>query len=70
MSYEKYKDSIKKTNVARRAAVKILINNHRAEFDELYVQQAKEHGLNPVKIAGQIKKAAEGKDELEVVKND
>lgn len=56
MSYEKYKENIKATNEARRAAVRLLINNHREEFDELYVYEAHKRGLNPTKITAQIKR--------------
>ena len=52
-TYEKYKEVIKATNVARREAVKMLIENHRAEFDELYIQTATQMGLNPKKIVSQ-----------------
>lgn len=55
-SYQKYKDSIKTTNIARRAAVRTLIDNHREEFDALYIDEATKRGLNPTKIASQIKK--------------
>lgn len=55
-SYQKYKDSIKQTNVARRSAVRVLIDNHREEFDALYIEEAKKLGLNPTKIEAQIKK--------------
>lgn len=56
MSYQKYKETIKSTNEARRAAVRVLIDNHRQEFDEIYLVKAKERGLNPTKIASQVKK--------------
>lgn len=57
MSYEKYKDTIKVTNTARRAAVKILIDKHRAEFDELYLSEAEKRGLNPTKIKAKAARA-------------
>lgn len=53
MSYEKYKESIVLTNKARREAVKVLIANHREEFDGIYVEIAKNHGLNPTKTISQ-----------------
>jgi hypothetical protein len=56
MSYQKYKETIKATNEARRAAVRVLIDNHREEFDAIYLVKAKERGLNPTKIASQVKK--------------
>lgn len=58
MSYEKYKDTIKATNEARRTAIRELINAHRAEFDEIYIRVATERGLNPTKIVAQVAKAA------------
>lgn len=64
MSYEKYKESIKATNEARRAAVRTLIENHRKEFDNLYVEEAHKRGLNPVKIVGQLEREA-AKESLE-----
>ncbi len=57
MSYEKYKETIKATNEARRSAVRELINNHRQEFDQLYVAEATKIGLNPTKIVAQLKRA-------------
>ena len=59
MSYEKYKEVIKATNVARREAVKVLIENHREEFDNLYLEVARNHGLNPKKIESQIRRNKE-----------
>jgi hypothetical protein len=56
MSYQKYKENIKATNVARRAAIRVLIDNHREEFDNLYIEEAKKHGLNPTKIESQVRK--------------
>lgn len=56
MSYEKYKETIKATNVARRSAIKILIDNHRDEFDQLYLTEANLMGLNPTKIKAQVKR--------------
>jgi hypothetical protein len=56
MSYQKYKETIKLTNEARRAAVRVLINQHREEFNELYFTEATKCGLNPTKIAAQIEK--------------
>lgn len=57
MSYEKYKDTIKATNEARRAAVKELIDRHREEFNSLYIAEAETRGLNPSKIRGEIERA-------------
>lgn len=57
MSYQKYKETIKATNEARRDAVRVLIDNHREEFDAIYLEKAKARGLNPTKIAASIKKA-------------
>lgn len=54
MSYEKYKDTIKATNTARRNAVKKLIDLHRQEFDQLYLIEAQAIGLNPSKIKAQV----------------
>lgn len=62
MSYQKYKETIKQTNEARRAAVRVLIDNHRQEFDEIYLVKAKERGLNPTKIASQVKKVELAKE--------
>lgn len=62
MSYQKYKETIKATNEARRAAVRVLIDNHREEFDAIYLVKAKERGLNPTKIASQIKKGEMAKN--------
>lgn len=56
MSYQKYKEVIKATNVARRNAIKVLIDNHRDEFDQLYVEAATTMGLNPTKIKAQVKR--------------
>lgn len=56
MSYEKYKDVIKTTNVARRAAIRTLIENHRDEFDALYIAEAEARGLNPTKIRAKIER--------------
>lgn len=56
MSYQKYKETIKKTNEARRSAVRVLIENHREEFDAIYLEKAKTYGLNPTKIASQVKR--------------
>ena len=67
MHYEKYKDRIKKTNEARRAAARVLITNHREEFDLIYLEKAKEYGLNPAKTAAQIKSR---NPETEVVKKE
>ena len=64
-SYQKYKESIKKTNVARRAAIRTLIENHRAEFDNLYLEEAKKFGLNPIKIQAQVKKHPKTEAELQ-----
>ena len=55
--YEKYKDVIKTTNQARRAAIARLIDAHRADFDDLYLEEARARGLNPTKIEGMRKKA-------------
>jgi hypothetical protein len=52
-NYQKYKVNIKETNKARREAVKVLIANHREEFDVIYVEIAKNHGLNPTKTISQ-----------------
>lgn len=59
MSYQKYKESIKETNKARRLAVRRLIANHRKEFDLLYLEEATQMGLNPTKTMAQIKKVEE-----------
>lgn len=56
-NYQKYKESIKDTNKARREAIKILVANHRAEFDNLYLEQAKQFGLNPTKTLAQQDKS-------------
>jgi len=56
-TYTKYKENIKQTNEARRAAVRRLINAHRDEFDELYLDEAIARGLNPTKIRSKMKKA-------------
>lgn len=56
-TYEKYKDGIKKTNEARRAAIAKLIDAHRDEFDSLYLDEAVARGLNPTKIRSKKKKA-------------
>lgn len=64
MSYEKYKDTIKATNVARREAVKLLIENHREEFDNLYIEVADRHGLNPSKIKSQVTRSQLKKEEI------
>lgn len=56
MSYQKYKETIKATNEARRDAVRVLIDNHRDEFDAIYLDKARARGLNPTKIASQVKK--------------
>lgn len=57
-NYQKYKENIKETNKARREAVKVLIANHRDEFDEIYLEKAKEFGLNPTKTISQREKTA------------
>lgn len=54
--YEKYKDTIKATNIARRNAIKVLIANHRQEFDEIYLVEATKKGLNPTKIKAQVER--------------
>ena len=58
-TYQKYKENIKQTNEARRAAVRVLIANHREEFDALYLAQAEVLGLNPTKIKAKVKQAEE-----------
>ena len=58
-TYQKYKENIKQTNEARRAAVRVLITNHRDEFDALYLVQAEMRGLNPTKIKSKLKQAEE-----------
>ena len=63
MSYQKYKETIKATNEARRDAVRVLIDNHREEFDAIYLVKAKERGLNPTKIASQVKRVELAKKE-------
>ena len=65
MSYEKYKVTIKATNEARRDAVRVLIDMHRDEFDAIYLVKARERGLNPTKIASQVKKVEVAKKERE-----
>jgi hypothetical protein len=55
-SYQKYKENIKATNVARRSAIRVLIENHREEFDNIYLEEARKIGLNPTKIEAQVKK--------------
>ncbi len=55
-SYQKYKENIKATNVARRSAIRVLIENHREEFDNIYIEEALKHGLNPTKITSQVKR--------------
>jgi hypothetical protein len=59
MSYEKYKESIVLTNKARREAVKILIMQHQAEFDELYQYTAIRYGLNTTKVNSRITRRIE-----------
>lgn len=49
-NYDKYKDVIKTTNQARRAALARLADAHRAEFQDLYLEEARARGLNPTKI--------------------
>lgn len=66
MSYQKYKETIKQTNEARRDAVRVLIDNHREEFDAIYLDKAKARGLNPTKIASQVKRVELAKKEKEV----
>lgn len=68
-SYEKYKDTIKVTNEARRSAVRVLINNHREEFDALYVEEANKRGLNPTKIVAQIKRVEMQRESAENFSN-
>lgn len=55
--YQKYKDAIKQTNKARRVAIRRLIELHREEFDQLYVEEANKHGLNPTKTQNKLEKA-------------
>lgn len=62
MSYQKYKETIKATNVARRNAVKVLIDNHRDEFDKLYLVEASKSGLNPTKTKAQISRVEASKE--------
>lgn len=70
MSYDKYRESIKQTNEARRIATKTLIANHRQEFDEIYFAEATRLGLNPVKIANKLrKKDEETSEELSTTQN-
>ena len=66
MSYQKYKETIKATNEARRDAVRVLIDNHREEFDAIYLEKATARGLNPTKIASQVKKLEQAKKEKEL----
>lgn len=54
--YQKYKDAIKETNKARRLAIRRLIENHRQEFDTLYVEEAQKQGLNPTKTQNKLEK--------------
>lgn len=56
-NYEKYKEVIKTTNVARRAALSRLAKLHEEEFRVLYVEEAKARGLNPTKTERMQKKA-------------
>lgn len=65
-TYQRYKEAIKATNAARRAATKVLINNHRTEFDLLYVEEATRRGLNPSKTLGHLSREAEAADTVEV----
>jgi hypothetical protein len=65
MSYQKYKETIKSTNEARRDAVRVLIDNHREEFDAIYLEKARARGLNPTKIASAVKKVALAKKSKE-----
>lgn len=59
MSYQKYKENIVLTNKARREAVKILIMQHQAEFDELYQYKAHQYGLNTTKVNSRITRRIE-----------
>jgi hypothetical protein len=61
MSYQKYKETIKATNVARREAVKVLIDKHRDEFDQLYLTEASKIGLTPTKTRAKVIRVAESK---------
>lgn len=61
MSYAKYREVINATNMARRAAIKTLIDRHREEFNGLYLVEAEKLGLNPTKIQAKVKRAKESK---------
>lgn len=55
-NYEKYKEVIKTTNAARRAALSRLAKEHEAEFRALYLEEARARGLNPTKIERLVRK--------------
>lgn len=56
-NYEKYKDVIKTTNAARRAALARLAKEHEEEFRNLYLEEARARGLNPTKTERLQKKS-------------
>jgi hypothetical protein len=57
-NYEKYKDVIRETNAARRAALLRLSEAHLDEYQTLYLEEALARGLKPTKIARMQRKAA------------
>lgn len=65
MSYEKYKDTIKATNKARRDALKLLVLNHQEEFDDIYREVAKNlYHLNTTKVDARVSRRTAVKEEI------
>lgn len=63
-NYEKYKDMIRVTNAARRAALKRLADMQPDVYKQFYIEEAKARGLNPTKIERMTKRASAEAEDL------
>lgn len=58
-NYDKYRDVIRLTNQARRAALARLAETHKTEFQNLYLEEARARGLKPTKVERALKKSTD-----------